>query len=52
MKANESTNTCPECGKRVRFLVDLDAHHASRGKACAGCAWKHDHGVPLNGEVL
>jgi len=48
-KQTETTKTCPQCGKRVRFLVDLHMYYPARGKACAGCAWKHDHGVPLNG---
>lgn len=45
MKKNETTTTCPECGKRVRFLVSLDAYYPERGSACASCAWKHDHDV-------
>lgn len=45
MKANETNGRCPQCRKHVTFLIDLDAHHPSRGKACAGCAWKNDHGV-------
>lgn len=50
MTKNESKKRCPQCGRRVRFLVSLDAYYPARGAACASCAWKHDHGVLNTGE--